>query len=233
PEFAAGNATTAFIAEHFASDPSLSPQPPTASELAAAAALLFQQSANARAHQGGLAGWRNAGSAPWRFVLKHGEQSFNVALEVISDGPQPSLLATFGEQQVNLTLLASDGRWATLELDGIRQRLAYHLDGDNLWLYGHNGNLRLTDITHLPVSSAAGAGSGSVKAPMDGAIVEVLVEEGASVSKGQLLVVLEAMKMEHPLKASIDGVVRRIGVSRGDQVKNRQLLVEIEATDAP
>jgi geranyl-CoA carboxylase alpha subunit len=67
---------------------------------------------------------------------------------------------------------------------------------------------------------------------MDGAIVEVLVEEGATVSKGQLLVVLEAMKMEHPLKASIDGVVRRIGVSRGDQVKNRQLLVEIEASEA-
>jgi geranyl-CoA carboxylase alpha subunit len=66
---------------------------------------------------------------------------------------------------------------------------------------------------------------------MDGAIVEVLVEEGATVSKGQLLVVLEAMKMEHPLKASIDGVVRRIGVSRGDQVKNRQLLVEIEASE--
>ncbi|MGY8832398.1 MAG: acetyl-CoA carboxylase biotin carboxyl carrier protein subunit, partial [Pseudomonadales bacterium] len=50
-------------------------------------------------------------------------------------------------------------------------------------------------------------------------------------SKGQLLVVLEAMKMEHPLKANIDGVVRRIGVSRGDQVKNRQLLVEIEAAE--
>jgi geranyl-CoA carboxylase alpha subunit len=137
-----------------------------------------------------------------------------------------------GEQQVSLTLLASDGRWATVERDGIRQRLAYHLDGEHIWLYVHAGNLHFTDITHQPVSSAAVAGSGSVKAPMDGAIVEVLVEEGATVSKGQLLVVLEAMKMEHPLKASIDGVVRRIGVSRGDQVKNRQLLVEIEASEA-
>jgi geranyl-CoA carboxylase alpha subunit len=232
PEFAAGNATTAFIADHFAADPSLSPQAPPGRELAAAAALLFQQSANACAHQGGLAGWRNAGSAPWRFVLKQGEQSFVVAVEVLNDGAQPTLRVTLGEQQINLMLLASDGRWATLELDGIRQRLAYHLEGDNLWLYGHNGNLQLTDITHQPASSAAGTGSGSVKAPMDGAIVEVLVEEGRSVSKGQLLVVLEAMKMEHPLKASIDGVVRRIGVSRGDQVKNRQLLVEIEAAEA-
>jgi len=231
PEFAAGNATTAFIAEHFADDPSLRPQPPQAAELAAAAALLFQQTATARAHQPGLSGWRNAGSAPWRFLLKQGDQTFTVELQVLADGPQPNLLATIGEQQVSLTLLASDGRWATLELDGIRQRLAYHLNGDNLWLYGHNGNLHLSDITHQPVSSAAGAGSGSVKAPMDGAIVEVLVEEGSSVRKGQLLVVLEAMKMEHPLKASIDGVVRRIGVSPGDQVKNRQLLVEIEPSE--
>ncbi|WP_296127773.1 acetyl/propionyl/methylcrotonyl-CoA carboxylase subunit alpha [Pseudomonas sp. Ga0074129] len=231
PEFAAGNATTAFIAEHFASDPSLSPQPPAVGELAVAAALLFQQSANARAHQPGLAGWRNAGSAPWHFVLKHGEQSLTVELDVRTEGPQPSLLATVGEQQVSLRLLATDGRWATVERDGIRQRLAYHLDGEHIWLYGHAGNLYFTDITHQPVSSAAGAGSGSVKAPMDGAIVEVLVEEGDTVSKGQLLVVLEAMKMEHPLKASINGVVRRIGVSRGDQVKNRQLLVEIEASE--
>jgi geranyl-CoA carboxylase alpha subunit len=67
---------------------------------------------------------------------------------------------------------------------------------------------------------------------MDGAIVDVLVEEGARVSKGQLLVVLEAMKMEHPLKAGVDGTVRRIGISKGDQVKSRQLLVELEADEA-
>jgi geranyl-CoA carboxylase alpha subunit len=232
PEFAAGNATTAFIAEHFAADPSLSPQPPSAGELAVAAALLYQQSANARAHQSGLAGWRNAGSAPWRFLLKQGEQQFEIELEVLTDGAQPSLRARVADTLFDLKLLCCDGRWATLELDAIRQRLAYHLDGETLWLYGHNGNLQFTDITHLPVSSAAGAGSGSVKAPMDGAIVEVLVEEGSHVSKGQLLLVLEAMKMEHPLKASIDGVVRRVGVSRGDQVRNRQLLVEIEASES-
>ena len=229
PEFAAGNATTAFITEHFTNDPSLRPQPPAASELAVAAALLYQQSANARAHQPGLCGWRNAGSAPWRFVLKQGEQQFEIELDVLADGAQPSLRARVADTLLDLKLLSCDGRWATLELDGIRQRLAYHLDGETLRLYGHNGNLAFSDITHLPVSSAAGAGCGSVKAPMDGAIVEVLVEPGSQVSKGQLLLVLEAMKMEHPLKASIDGVVRRVGVNRGDQVKNRQLLVEIEA----
>lgn len=63
---------------------------------------------------------------------------------------------------------------------------------------------------------------------MDGAIVDVLVSEGMSVSKGQLLLVLEAMKMEHPLKAGIDGVITRVQVNLGDQVKNRQILLEVE-----
>jgi geranyl-CoA carboxylase alpha subunit len=197
-----------------------------------AAALFYQQSANARAHQGGLAGWRNAGSAPWRYSLRHTEQTYAIELQVLSDGQQPRLLAHLTDQQIELQLLACDGRWASLELDGIRQRMAYHLDADRLWLYGHNGNLEFSDVTQQPASEAASAASGNVKAPMDGAIVEVLVEEGSRVSKGQLLLVLEAMKMEHPLKASIDGLVRRVGVNRGDQVKNRQLLVEIEVAES-
>ena len=232
PEFASGNATTAFIAEHFNADPSLTAQTPAASELAIAAALLYQQSANARAHQRELAGWRSAGSAPWQFTLKHGEQKHRVNLEVQVAGSQPTLLAKVGDTQVSLTLLASDGRWLTLELDGIRRRIAYQQQGEQLWLYGHYGNLELLDVTHEPAGGQNAASSGAVKAPMDGAIVDVLVSEGERVSKGQLLVVLEAMKMEHPMKAGVDGTVRRIGISKGDQVKNRQLLVEIEADPA-
>ncbi|MNR48641.1 Acetyl-/propionyl-coenzyme A carboxylase alpha chain [compost metagenome] len=63
---------------------------------------------------------------------------------------------------------------------------------------------------------------------MDGAVIDVLVSEGSQVSKGQLLVVLEAMKMEHPLKAGIDGVLKRLQVQVGDQVKSRQILLEVE-----
>ena len=194
PEFASGNATTAFIAEHFNADPSLTAQAPAASELAIAAALLYQQSANARAHQRELAGWRSAGSAPWQFTLKHGEQKHRVNLEVQVAGSQPSLLATVGDTQVSLTLLASDGRWLTLELDGIRRRIAYQQQGEQLWLYGHYGNLELLDVTHEPAGGQNAASSGAVKAPMDGAIVDVLVSEGERVSKGQLLVVLDAMQ---------------------------------------
>ena len=63
---------------------------------------------------------------------------------------------------------------------------------------------------------------------MDGAIVDVCVGVGDRVRKGQLLLVLEAMKMEHPLKAGVEGVVKGIQVMTGDQVRNRQILLEIE-----
>lgn len=228
PEFAAGHATTAFIGEHFSDDPSLRAHAPSATELATAAALLYQASAESRAHQAGLAGWRSAGSAPWRFVLRHGEQKLAVELSVLEAGVRPCLLARVGDSEVAIALLRADGRWATLELDGVRRRVAYHHSAGRLWLYGQHGNLELLDVTHEPAGGLNAASSGTVKAPMDGAIVDVLVGEGERVAKGQLLVVLEAMKMEHPLKAGIDGVIRRVQVTAGDQVKNRQVLVEVE-----
>ncbi|MFJ7796505.1 biotin/lipoyl-containing protein [Pseudomonas sp. NPDC096950] len=129
---------------------------------------------------------------------------------------------------LTLKILHCDGHHATLEIDGIRQRHAYRLDAGQLWLFTRPGSLRLEDRTQQPVSSLASVSSGTLKAPMDGAIVDVLVSEGSTVSKGQLLVVLEAMKMEHPLKSGIDGVLKRLQVRVGDQVKNRQILLEVE-----
>ncbi|MFN3359744.1 MAG: acetyl-CoA carboxylase biotin carboxyl carrier protein subunit, partial [Pseudomonas sp.] len=82
--------------------------------------------------------------------------------------------------------------------------------------------------THHVASHQADASSGTVKAPMDGAIVEVRVQAGEHVSKGQLLLVLEAMKMEQPLTAGIDGIIKHVRVMAGDQVRNRQVLLEIE-----
>jgi len=66
---------------------------------------------------------------------------------------------------------------------------------------------------------------------MDGAIVDVLVQEGDVVTAGQTLVVLEAMKMEHQLKAAIDGTVENVSASIGEQVKERQVLVTVGAQE--
>ena len=66
------------------------------------------------------------------------------------------------------------------------------------------------DKTHQPAEAVAGNASGIIKASMDGAIVNVLVNSGEAVQKGQTLVILEAMKMEHPLKADRDGTIDRL-----------------------
>jgi len=75
-------------------------------------------------------------------------------------------------------------------------------------------------------------GSGLISASTDGLVVKVLVAVGESVIKGQTLVLIEAMKMEHRHVADVDGEVASINVEAGTQVKNRQLLVELSVVEA-
>lgn len=232
PQFAAGNATTAFVSEDFSDDPSLSAAAISSKELALAAALFYQDSAMGRAHQPGLSGWSNAASPALNYQLDSSDDSVQLTVHIVQAGEQPKLRVNHGEHCFELQLLSADGLDCSVEIDGVRQRYAYQLTGTTLHLFGHNGSLKIHNATHTTIGSTETAGNGLVKAPMDGAIVAVLVEPGNHVTKGQLLVVLEAMKMEHPLKASIDGVISRVQVNQGEQVKNRQLLVEIQANDA-
>lgn len=67
-----------------------------------------------------------------------------------------------------------------------------------------------------------------VIAPMHGNVVSVLVTEGQKVSKGQALVIMEAMKMEHTLTAAFDGVVTHIAYQDGDQVEEGKALLELD-----
>lgn len=72
-------------------------------------------------------------------------------------------------------------------------------------------------------------GGGSVKSPMPGRVVKVLVELGQAVERGAPLVILEAMKMENEVHAPSNGVVTRIAVAAGDVVENAALLIELGA----
>jgi 3-methylcrotonyl-CoA carboxylase alpha subunit len=78
---------------------------------------------------------------------------------------------------------------------------------------------------------AAAAGDGAILAPMPGRIVSVVVEQGATVAKGQRLLVLEAMKMEQALLAPFDGVVAELKAAEGAQVSEGMMLARIEPTD--
>jgi acetyl-CoA/propionyl-CoA carboxylase biotin carboxyl carrier protein len=76
--------------------------------------------------------------------------------------------------------------------------------------------------------AGGGAGSGTVSAPMQGTIVKVLVEPGATVEAGQAILVLEAMKMENHINAETSGTVKEIRVAAGDAVGTGDVLAIIE-----
>lgn len=223
PQFIGGEFSTGFIPTYFADHPCLHPHEPKVEELAIAATLFYH--ASAQVHCAARAGWRNNASVPLHYRIGLEDRDWPVQLNAVPGAPYRIHVA---EQALELSVIQCDGRWATLEIDGIRQRHAYRLAAGQLSLFTRPGSLRLEDRTQALVSGLASVSSGTLKAPMDGAIVDVLVAEGSPVSKGQLLVVLEAMKMEHPLKAGIDGVLKRLQVRVGDQVKNRQILLEVE-----
>ncbi len=75
--------------------------------------------------------------------------------------------------------------------------------------------------------AGAGAASGEIRAPMPGQIVDVLVAEGDAVTKGQRLLVLEAMKTQQPFTAPFDGVVDKLPVAAGRQVIDGELLAHV------
>jgi len=81
-------------------------------------------------------------------------------------------------------------------------------------------------------SGAAAAGDGAILAPMPGRIIAVSVAPGEKVTKGQKLVTLEAMKMEHGLSAPFDGIVKDMPHDEGAQVQEGTLLARIVAEDA-
>lgn len=79
----------------------------------------------------------------------------------------------------------------------------------------------------VPASAPVSTGGEVVKAPMPGNILNVAVKEGDMVKKGQVLVVLEAMKMENEIVSPVDGRIAAVGVSRGQTVNAGDMLVQI------
>jgi 3-methylcrotonyl-CoA carboxylase alpha subunit len=92
-----------------------------------------------------------------------------------------------------------------------------------------NGDTFGIALARTEGGATGAAGDGAIIAPMPGRIIAVEVAAGASVTKGQKLVTLEAMKMEHTLTAPFDGVVAELNAEAGAQVSEGTLLVRVEA----
>jgi biotin carboxyl carrier protein len=83
--------------------------------------------------------------------------------------------------------------------------------------------------TTRPRARAGVIGSGELRAPMPGQIVDVLATQGAEVTKGQKILVLEAMKTQQPFVAPFDGTIESLPVKKGDQVAEDAILAVIKA----
>jgi geranyl-CoA carboxylase alpha subunit len=104
----------------------------------------------------------------------------------------------------------------------------FHIDGDDIVLDIDGLTVRFTDNTYAPPKTAAAGSDGKLRAPMDGRIVAIKVAAGDKVVRGQTLIVLEAMKIQHQLKAALDAQIEAISVHEGQQVSNRTVLVTME-----
>ena len=112
-------------------------------------------------------------------------------------------------------------------------------DGDEITLHEANGGVyafaggrqafvQLVD-PFAKAEAGAGEGDAAIRAPMNGRLVKVAVEEGERVEAGQRLAVVEAMKMEHALVAPHAGVVRDLTAALGDQVEMGEAIMRVEA----
>jgi biotin carboxyl carrier protein len=92
--------------------------------------------------------------------------------------------------------------------------------GDKIFAYEHR--------RYEPQVGAAAGGDGVIVAPMPGKVVKVQKSEGQEVKSNDVVIVIEAMKMEYSLRSDIDGAVSSIQVSEGEQVSLGQELARVE-----
>lgn len=118
--------------------------------------------------------------------------------------------------------------WLLRDDTGARA-VGLHLAGDafTAQVDGHGVSGTIEDPRAAALHAADGAAAGTLKTPMPGAVARVLVKPGDAVVKGQVLVVVEAMKMENEFRSPCDGTVAEVGVKPGTTVEAGALLVTV------
>ena len=220
PVFACGEATTAFIGEDFADDASMAGESPS-SQLWGLAALLRCEAETPSAD---LRGWHSSTLGAQPVQLRCGDHEQTVYIRYQDNHAE----LIVGENSHRIATLAP----GLATIDGVQQRYRMCQDGKQSWLQWQGHSVCFEDATHSAAGTSDQAGSGQIRAPMDGAVIEVCAKAGDAVKRGQVLVIMEAMKMEHSLKADCDGTVESADLAVGSQVKRQQLLVSIKP-DSP
>ena len=129
-----------------------------------------------------------------------------------------------GDSFIHEGMILHTGEDLWLEIDGRKHKAVAPKVGDVWWVHvmGHTLQLEVVE----PGASSSDD-EGGLTAPMPGKILEVHVNEGQSVTSGDVLMIMEAMKMEHKIVASSDGKVESIHFKEGDQVPQGAELLTI------
>jgi propionyl-CoA carboxylase alpha chain len=120
-------------------------------------------------------------------------------------------------------ILSATGDQVVLDVAGVRLQFAVHEVGPVSFVDSSEGSVTLTELPRYPLPVAEQP-EGSLVAPLPGAVGRVLVVPGQRVAAGELLLTVEAMKLEHPVHAPTDGVISDLRVTAGSQVESGALL---------
>ncbi len=148
------------------------------------------------------------------------------AVEISADGSGYAASLDGQTHQVEL-IEASNGR-LDLSIDGRHVPAYISSDGQTRWITIEGRTVRLTRQSAAQRAGGSHDGSSELIAPMPGQVRAVNIHAGDHVTKGQVLVVLEAMKMEIRLQAPFDGQVSSVDASVGETVEREQVLVKLD-----
>jgi propionyl-CoA carboxylase alpha chain len=228
PAFLRGDTTTDFIERH---RPATGREPTDAEikDAALAAALAGQVARRAESRVLGTvaSGWRNNPSGRQEVRYRAGAREVTVGYLRERDG---GFDCTLDGVAARARLAASALPVVELEIDGRRRSFRVTPGpGGTIFVQDARGELRLDELPRFPEPEGVEVAAGGYTAPMPGKVLDLRVRERDAVTKGQALLTIEAMKMEHLVTASADGVVTEVRVSPGQQVDAGQVLVVIEA----
>ncbi|MQA25317.1 MAG: biotin/lipoyl-binding protein [Micromonosporaceae bacterium] len=234
PAFLAGETDTGFFDRHDLATLAAPLADPEAEKLSALAAALADAAANQdhAARRSGApvlgrlpSGWRNVPSQPQRKRYRVGDRQVEVRYRLTRDG-----LAAEGFDGVRL--LASAPDQAVLEVGGVTRTFAVAAYPDMVCADSALGPVTLRPEPRF-VDPAEQVAEGSLLAPMPGTVTAVHVAEGDQVEAGAPLLVLEAMKMQHPINAAEAGVLASLHVSVGSAVDAGSVLAVVESQEEP